>query len=156
MNCHIEQAHIDHIPDITKMVRLADREEIWASSMQSPERVMQRGLVISDFALTGFVDETPVLMWGVVIQSFIGSVGTPWMVGTEHLDKVAIPFLRRCRAPVMALFENYDKLQNHVDARNVKAIQWLKWLGFKFEAEPRPYGYLSLPFYKFWMEKDNV
>jgi len=63
-------------------------------------------------------------------------------------------FLRRNRNWIDANMKIYDKLENYVDARNTKAINWLKWLGFQFADETVPYGMLKMPFYKFWLKKE--
>lgn len=156
MRYRIEPAKYEDIEAIGKIVRDADRAELWAAAMQEPESVMRRGIKLSDYALTGFADDKPVCMYGVVTTSFIGNSGTPWMVATKYLDDYALPFLRRCRGPVMVMLQEYDILQNYVDARNVRAIEWLKWLGFKVTPEPKPYGLLGLPFHKFEMENSHV
>lgn len=152
----IELATEDHIERMRDMVRPADADELWASSMMTPDRVMKRALGISDFALTGFVNDLPVCMWGVVTSSIIGNIGTPWMVATKHLDRYAIPFLRFSKPQVMSLLDDYDMLRNYVDTRNTRAIQWLKWLGFKVEEKTEPYGMFKMPFHKFVMEKAHV
>ena len=43
-------------------------------------------------------------------------------------------------------------LLNFVDNRNIKAQNWLRWLGFTLE-EPEPHGVAGLPFRRFWMRK---
>jgi hypothetical protein len=44
----------------------------------------------------------------------------------------------------------YPQLENHVDARNRRALRWLGWLGFTIEA-PAPWGVEGRPFHRFWM-----
>jgi len=44
--------------------------------------------------------------------------------------------------------EKFSLLYNYVDARNVKSIKWLRWLGFQLD-EPAPYGVRGLPFHRF-------
>lgn len=143
----------DHIAAIGKMVRAADRDELRASTNHSPEEAMEAGLAYSDQAMTGLIDGVPVCMWGVVRESLVMNMGVPWMVATSLLDKNAATFLRHCKGPVLAMLGDYDTLINHVDARNVKAIRWLKWLGFKVEREPVEYGVEKLPFHRFSMSR---
>lgn len=145
----------DHIVAIAKMVRPEDKAELWAACLQTPDAVM-RGALERGHALTGLVDGEPVCMWGVVPQSLLINWGAPWMVGTTALERHALMFLRRCRKQVLELFAGYDMLLNYVDARNARAIQWLKWLGFTVEKTPEKYGFLNLPFHKFSMEVRHV
>lgn len=150
----VVRATPQHVAEIARAVRPADREELWACRMQTPEQVMQRGIEMSDKAMAGLVNGRAVCMWGVVHDSLIGPCGTPWMVGTMALDEYAKTFLRRCKKGLVDMFEGYQHLENFVDARNTKAIQWLKWLGFNVDKEPQEYGMLKLPFHKFTMRRE--
>lgn len=144
-------ATTDHIEQMRDMVRPEDRDELWASCMRTPEETMKSAIEYSEIAQTGCIDGIPVMMWGVVRESLICDVGVPWMVGTTLLDRHAVTFLRRCKRPVLELFKDYDMLTNYVDVRNVRAIAWLRWLGFKIADEPEPYGLMRLPFLRFTM-----
>jgi hypothetical protein len=138
-----------HIAEVSKMVRCADKEELWAAAMQQPEEAIRAGVESSDQALVGLVDGTPVCIWGVVNDSLIGPVGTPWMVATTALDKYARVFIRRCKEEALKSFEGYALLENYVHTKNTRAIHWLKWLGFLVSKEPEKYGMLGEEFYKF-------
>lgn len=143
----------EHAYEIAKNVRQPDVDELWAATAQRPLDVMLKGIARSEKAMTGMADGVPVCIWGVVYESFIGKVGVPWMVGSVALDMVAVTFLRRCRAQLMEIFAGYDMLVNYVDARNKKAIQWLRFMGFTISDEPVPYGIFKFPFHKFSMRR---
>jgi hypothetical protein len=147
----------EHAEHIAWNVRDADREELWASSAMAPLPVMLKGIKHSEEPLTGTVDDTPVCMFGIVADSFIGNIGVPWMVGSNDLDNHAVKFLRRNRAWITASMKIYDRLENYVDVRNTKAINWLGWLGFKFD-DPIPYGIFKRDFMRFSMVRsiENV
>lgn len=156
MIAEIVPATLDHIRDITKKVRPEDRAELWASSLAVPEKAMEDGLTYSKTAYTGLLDGVPVCMWGVAPVCLLNRLGAPWMVGTSDLDDNALAFLRVCRAPLLELFGEYDRLENYVDARNVKAIRWLKFMGFKVDETAEPYGMFKMPFHRFWKEAQHV
>lgn len=147
----------EHAEIVSANVRPEDAEELWATSYSRPEDVLSRALEYSEYALTGFIDDVPVCIWGVVSDSLLFNDGTPWMVGTHDLnnDRMAIAFLRHCRVPIMVMAEKYDKLENYVDARNKRSIKWLKYMGFTVEKDSEPYGVLRMPFHRFWMEKET-
>jgi hypothetical protein len=145
-----------HIREVSNMVRSADKEELWAATMHTPEQAIRAGVENSDEALVGLVDGTPVCIWGVVNDSLIGPVGTPWMIATTALDKHAKAFLRRCRREAMKSFSQYALLENYVHVKNTRAIEWLKWLGFFVNNEPEEYGMLGEKFYKFSMRLNHV
>lgn len=151
MRTRIEPATADHINEISKMVRPHDRDELMAAFGQIPDEAMADGLRYSD-ALTGYIDDQPVCMWGVAPVCLLTGLGAPWMVGTSLLDRFALPFMRECRPQVLELFSNYARLENYVDVRNVRAIRWLKALGFTVDDEAQPYGIYRLPFRRFWRE----
>lgn len=147
----IVPATVEHAIAIAADVRAPDAAEIWASTMQVPELALRSGLRFSDQAMTGLIDGEPVCMWGVVTESMIGRIGVPWMLGTSKLDKLARVFLRHCREPLLEMMQGYGKLINYVDARNLRTIKWLRFMGFHVEPETQPYGVSGLPFHRFTM-----
>lgn len=146
----IVQGKVAHIPAIIARVRPADVAELWDFACVTPEQAMYYGLNMSRIVKTGLVDDVPVCIFGVTTVSAVASVGRPWMIGTDLLDKYSKVFLRRCAPVVDEMLEAYNRLENYVDVRNVRAIAWLRWLGFTME-EPRrmgPYHHMFIPFYK--------
>ena len=150
MIAEIVPATSEHITPIADHVREADRAEFWAATYSLPADVMRRGLRVSETVYTGLIDGIPVCMFGVASAGLLGGVGRPWMVGTDHLDRHALLFLKRCRKVVAEMVALFPILENYVDSRNVRAIQWLKWLGFKMD-EAMPVGVLGIPFIRFEM-----
>lgn len=132
-------AEMDHIPFIAARVRPADREEIWALYRQTPQECLVDSFRISHLAWTGLINGEPVCMFGAVQADRTGRVGRPWMIGTELLDEHQTVFLRRCSEQVETMQMCFASLENVVDARNLRAIKWLRWLGFSF-SEPEPMG----------------
>jgi hypothetical protein len=144
----------DHIEAIAANVRRADRIE-FAALMMTPGQVLRSGLALSRFACTGTVDGVPICMFGVApIGGLLFDHGRPWMVGTSLLDDYAMHFLRRCRAQVAEMLNLYPVLSNYVAASNVKAIEWLAWLGFTIAEKPIPCGFRNVPFYHFEMRRE--
>lgn len=146
----IEPATIAHAESIAANARAADVQEFLAMSGDSPIEVLQRALQRDHQAVCGLVDGVPVTMWGCASGAIAGGVGLPWMVGSKHLDRHALYFLYHCRDHVATMRDRFGFLCNWVDARNVRAVQWLRWLGFTLET-PQPAGIAGLPFHKFWM-----
>ena len=56
------------------------------------------------------------------------------------------PFVRECRPYTQILNAQYDRIYNYVDARNKKAIRWLKFVGFTIDKTPYPVGPDNTPF----------
>lgn len=144
-------AAADHIPVIGKMVRTEDRRELEALDM-SPDLALRVSLRSALAAWTGTIDGVPVCMFGVS-PGELGE-GRPWMIGTEKLDEplVAVIFLRRCRGQVARMLELAPVLANYVSVENVRAIQWLRWLGFTI-APSVPWGRRRQPFHRFELRR---
>ena len=150
MKVEIAQASIDHIPAIVPKVRHADAVELWDFARVTPAEAMYHSLNRSGFARTGFVDDEAVCMFGLSTLSVAADTGRVWMVGTYLLDRYANTFLRRCMKEVEEMLVSYRRIENFVDVRNVRAIEWLKWLAFTMEGPQRlgPYNMEFIPFYK--------
>lgn len=144
----VEQWHVDHV---ATHARKADRKELMAAGNMTPLEAIIAGLAIGGIAWAGVINGVPCCIFGVCpVGGMFTNMGRPWMVGTDLIDRCAVAFLRRNKRFILAMLDQYSYLVNYVDVRNVKAIQWLDWLGFKF-SQPAPYGVHSLPFMRFEM-----
>lgn len=139
-----------HVGAIAANAREADVAELWASFRRTPASAMEFGLRHSADPRVGLVDGEPVCMFGVTPGTALGGVSVPWMIGARRLEQHQFAFLRRCRPVVREWLARYHRLENYVDARNVRAINWLGWLGFTIH-EPEPRGVDGLPFLRFDM-----
>jgi len=152
MRVLIVKASHEHIGLIADSVRDSDREELHAIACVSSLDGLRLSLESSSVAWTGSINGSPVCMFGVSPEGVLPGVGVPWLIGTDDLTSHSMAFLRRCRPYLAEMFKEYVVLENYVDARNLTAIQWLKWLGFRLD-EPRPAGPFGLPFHRFEMRR---
>lgn len=123
---------------IAEHARHADVVEL-AALGETPLSCLLRGLRNSPEAYTGWIDDEPVCMFGVAAVSVLTGYGAPWMVGTDAIDRHAIPFAKGSKDVIDGMFSHWDRLFNYVDARNARAIRWLRFLGFHI-GEPIPHG----------------
>jgi hypothetical protein len=149
----IVAAHKDHVDWISKNMRKADVEEVAAAGGKGPVRALSGSLERSAVAWTGMIDDRPVCMFGVSPIDILGGIGSPWLLGTDEIERCAVSFLRLNKRYVAQMLDLFPHLVNFVDARNKLSIKWLKWLGFRFDPEPVPYGIWDMDFYKFEMMK---
>lgn len=126
-------------------------QEIWDFALMLPQEAIERSLKASPFASVGMVNDVPICIYGVASGSLLSTVGHPWMIGTRDIHKYAREFLRWDKTVVEAMLMHFSKLENYVEESNVRAVGWLKRLGFKFD-EPRPMGAFGKPFMRFYME----
>lgn len=144
----------EHIESMAARARKADVDELLAAAGKTPAQAMEDGLRISLEAWVGTADGEPFCMFGLASPALLAGSGVPWMVGTVDLDRHAKVFLRHCRPVVAHWAESFD-LWNYVDARNTRAVRWLRWLGFTIHPS-EPHGLQGLPFHRFDMRCSHV
>lgn len=153
--CRITTAAPEDAAFVAANAREADRREFEASSGRTPSQVVAEAMATADMAFTGWRGGVPVCIFGVSPASLLIGRGTPWLVGTDHLDRCARPLLR-VSMPALDLFHaRYPELMNYVDARNDRAIRWLRWMGFTIHPA-EPHGIAGLPFHKFERSRRDV
>ena len=94
-------------------------------------------------------DGTPIAVFGVAPADIKG-VGIPWLVGTPGIVRRQRSFMRLCRQYIPRMLDQYPVLINVVDARNSRAITWLRHVGFDF-GPPTAAGVEGRLFYPFSM-----
>ncbi len=146
----IVPATLEHAEAMAPHLRQADRDELWAASRSLPADSLRNGVRSSSFARAGLIDGEVACLFGVAPQSRLTGSGFAWMLATPLIEEHQILFLRRCRPVVREMGQGFRYLHNYVDARNVTAIRWLRWLGFTIH-DPAPHGALGLPFHHFEM-----
>lgn len=145
-----------HIEDLLANVRTPDVAEFWAAGHVTPQQAVHLSLKHSREAWAGVAGNGQLLcLFGIAGGSLLSNRGTVWMIGHSRLDRFARPFLRDCGAQVQAMLGRYEHLSNWVDARNTRAIRWLRWLGFEIHAAA-PHGADGLPFHYFEMSHAHV
>lgn len=154
MTYRIVPASHDHVDSLAGRLREADRLEALAGG-KSPAECMHMSLDRSDFAYSIVFDGVVNAIFGCGTTSVVDRQGAPWMLGADIPKEYRRDFLRGSIAWVDEMKLRYGRLANHVDARNTRAIRWLRWLGFEI-GEPVPFGYLSKPFHPFSMESRYV
>jgi hypothetical protein len=123
-------ARAAHIRSVARRMRQADRDEVFAASGRSPARALAFSLRKSTAAWTGMVDGRPEVMFGVGDINVLASVGAPWLLGTDAVERNRVAFLRISVEWRAQLLRRYSTLRNVVDERNHVSIRWLRWLGF--------------------------
>lgn len=146
----IVPAEMFHVELLAPHTRQADREELWAAAMVTPETAMRVGIATSPMSWTGSVNGEILCMFGVAPVSLLGGLGAPWLIGADAIERYQMAFLRHSRPMVQQMRDRFPVMTNHVDDRNKVAIRWLRWLGFVM-GEAEPHGPFGLPFRKFEM-----
>lgn len=145
---------VDDVPAILRDVRQADIDEITEALGVDMEKALIDGVTRSLNVKKIVVDGLVVAVFGDAVYSVLGSVGVPWLISTNHVERHARAFLKVCKPEVQSMLSRHEHLMNYVDARNTAAIRWLKWLGFHF-APAAPYGAKRFLFHKFTLNREN-
>lgn len=149
----VRDAKIVDVLILASNIRDCDRREIWHMSRKSPFDAFKIGHDLSDRPLVIEHRGQPIAMFGVSGNK--GSIGVPWMLGTDGITKISKSLLRECRDYVEEMHKDYPVLTNFVWSKNVVHIAWLKWLGFQF-GEPKALGPDNELFIHFQKVKHHV
>ena len=145
MHFDVRPALRSDIADIVKGLRRADADELGASNVDAVT-ALEYGLSESLLCLVATKGGVPFCMFGA------GEVGkgkaAVWLLGTDvmELPDVRRFLVRHSRQVLQIIRDEYPHLFNRVDARNTRAIRWLRWLGFEFDNAVTVNGYEFYPF----------
>jgi hypothetical protein len=131
-------------------MRQADRDEITASGVPDPLTALVFSVATSTLVWCATVDKRPACVFGVGTVSILGGIGSPWLLGTDDISRNPGAFIKHSRLYIRGMLDAYPHLTNHVDARNTRAVRWLRRAGFTV-GEPEPHGPFALPFHPFEM-----
>lgn len=97
------------------------------------EQAVRSSYEQSDYVWLAYVDGKPACLIGVGRTCILGNIGTPWFLTTPVMETAAAKkeLIRLSPTFVSDFMLHYDALYNYVDAKYIKALRWLKWLGFE-------------------------
>jgi len=127
-------AELRHVNSIANRLRVIDREECDAMG-RTPKQALRLGILTSSKAWTALVAGRPEAMFGVVIESILSGVGTPWFLGTDEVYRHGRELLMWGPGMVSRLGDSIALLSNLVSADNSRAIRLLKRWGFTVATE---------------------
>ena len=149
----VRNAKKEDIEYIAQNMRQCDKDEVWASDHKTPSQAMSEGLERSIFACT-VENGKPICMFGICPYTVCGDTASVWMLATDDLDKIKRTFVRYSREFIDKMLEYYPKLENMVDARNIKSVRWLKSLGAEIKDE-ETYGAEKMKFHYFCFKRSR-
>lgn len=141
------KAKYDDCLVLGKKLRKEDLAEVKAMANLDGVSSLILGLINSHISISIFTKEDVICgMFGV--QGQLGKDAFVWMLASDEIQKIAIPFLKQNRKVIDYLNKLHPVLHNVVDARNTLHLRWLKWCGFTF-INKQNLGYENKPFYTF-------
>ncbi len=145
----------DHMIELSYTMRPADVRECWAANHYTPYEALKHSFYNTNFPKTGLHNGKVICIYGVGKITYLSKEGIPWMLTSNLVDTHYREFLRRGKRLIIDMQKEAVVLINIVDARNYKAIRWLKWVGFTIHPSI-PFGPDKMLFYPFIMENYNV
>jgi hypothetical protein len=130
-------------------LRAADVQEVTAMWEGSVDDALVASYENAALCWTIIKKDTPIAVFGV---GYGDKMGIPWMLGTDGVEGAALAIVRHSKEFVAQMLEQFDYLENYVDARNTLSLNWLKWCGFTIEPA-EAYGKNGEMFHRFWMQK---
>lgn len=134
-------------------MRHVDVKEIRASSGLPPYDALAFSINLEGINETIWVNDKIVAMCGIADK---GTIGIPWMLGTDTLKKNAKSLLPISKKWVEKHGAKFDLMFNYVSAENLSSIRWLKYLGFTLIRYIPEHGVGRKPFYEFVRIKEDV
>lgn len=117
------------IIELAGALRQSDIDELNAVTDQSIIDAVRTSVSNShpDYCWAYHVDGVLVLIYGC------SRSGSPWMLGTDELNKHLKQLTVRTRVVVCDMLKQWPLLSNVIDVRQKKTIRWLKTIGFQFK-----------------------
>ncbi len=132
---------------VARFVSSPDAAEIRAAAALSSEEALRLCFLRSFRCWKVLFCGEPVFVFGLSREDWRWV--TPWAFSTPAASRIGIGFARGSRQVARRLFSAYPFMRNWVDARHVRSIAWLRFMGFELGG-PEPYGAAGLPFLPFW------
>ena len=135
---------------IAQHMREADIAEITASCGFAVRQALKSSVRLSDWCFVLTFEEEPVAVIGLVRSELNPSLGSPWMLGTDSIDKHPAAFFKTLKYVIGVMLCMCSYLGNFVHAKNEKSVRFLSHIGFILD-EPKPFGTSGELFHKFYI-----
>lgn len=126
------QALYCDVEALCEHVREADRREVEATHGSVHNAIMD-SIARSDFALAAYMGDEILGICGCVPVNLCASIGNPWWISAEAVERYPKTFVRASRMIIDMFHQQYDHLQNFVDMRYIKSLNWLRIIGFRID-----------------------
>lgn len=143
------QPRADFLHQLAQNLRLDDRRELAAVHGEGLDLLgcLRAAVSASEDAFVALAGDEPIAVFGVAPVSLLGGIGCPWMLGADALAQHGREIVMLSRQHVACWGLRYPCLFNYVDARNLRALAWLRRTGF-LVCPAEPYGINGEPFHR--------
>lgn len=131
MGLEIVSPQPEHVAELARTMRAADRAEIAACGVPDANEALQISLERSTWAYCALVDGEVAAIFGIAPWgSLIGPMGVPWLLGSDLILRHRKLFVRMAPLYIERMRSVHPHLLNIVDSRNALAVRWLRRAGF--------------------------
>jgi hypothetical protein len=81
----------------------------------------------------GFVNERFCCMWGLVPPTLLSDTAYLWLFVNELIEEHKFVFVRHSQIQMQKMLDMYPIITGHCRRDHVRSMQWLRWLGAKFD-----------------------
>jgi len=133
-------------------LKLSDQDEVFYSHGYYAREALEIALENTLAGFTVLINDRPEICFGINAENLLGNEAIIWMLSSERIKRINYRFAKYSRTYVDYFLTYYSRLYNYVHVNNIISINWLRFLGAKFD-KPEPYGVHQKPFMKFWFER---
>lgn len=156
-NLRYKVADEKDIENIVKVLRCDDEAELIAITGGLPEDAIKQSISADIKSYAVYDGEKILAIFGIGLDSPLELIAAPWAVFSEDIKHHKISLIKLSRNWMDYLLDGlFNQLENWVDARNLKAIAYIKAIGFTVSENPQPYGKEKRPFHFFYRKAKNV
>lgn len=117
----------------------------------TPKEALRMGLQSPGEVWTAKVDGRPEAMFGINVESALGGIAHPWMLGSDAIYEHPREMIRWGAAVARRWVDSFGHLSNYVSTENAPAIRMLRRWGFTIGSEVIERG--GVAFVAFEMER---
>lgn len=151
----ILEATREHALELAGRMRAEDAAEVLASGGYSPIEALEAAMAHSTISGTLLIRGEVAAMFGLSAMPDDPSVGVPWLLTGEPVQRSPKAFFKACRPVLDLMLEHFPVLYQQVDSRYGAAKRWLKRLGFEIQPAA-PFGVAGLPFHPVFLRRRHV
>lgn len=138
----------EHVRELQEFAKPEEVAEVAASTGDTIYEAVMRSWNKSVEAYTGVDLEGRVLgITGVAPYNIMSTTASPWLLTTTRMFANKIWFVKQTKFLVNKWRDEWETLENFIDARYVASLKWAKVVGFTVHP-PEVHGVQQLPFHR--------
>lgn len=152
MTGRLERPTAEIIRQFAADIAAEDEAEVLAVGHSSALAAAEVSVLGSRDTYAWIVNERPICLFGIGASTFLATYEySPWLLATPAIRRYPVFFARSSRKVVAVWRQRYGAMRNYVDARHVRAVRWVQWMGFQV-SPAFPLGTSGALFHEFRME----